>query len=148
MTARRARPERGDAGYTLTEVLVAVSILTIAIVVVVGAMASGILASRVHRDIVTSDAVARRYSEQLVAGAYVPCANTTTTPYPAMTGTPVGYSANVTAITYWNGDGSATTPATFGSTCPPDRGIEQITIVARRTAGPGAQTIQILKRDA
>ena len=57
------RSARGNAGYTLTEVLIAVTILMVAVTVIVGAMASGIVGSRIHRDIVTSDAVVRSYAE-------------------------------------------------------------------------------------
>jgi prepilin-type N-terminal cleavage/methylation domain-containing protein len=136
------RETRGEAGYTLTEVLVAVTILTVAIVVIVGAMSSGILASRVHRDIVTSDAVVRQYAEQLVSVSYVSCANTTSSQYPAMSNVPAGYTATIASIKYWNGS----TPAAFGTTCGTDAGVQQITIEAHRATGAGSQTLQVLKR--
>lgn len=135
-------PERAETGYTLTEVLVAVTILTVAIVVILGAMSDGILASRVHRNIVTSDAVARSYADQIIAGPYMPCA-TPTTPAYQMANPPAGYSAQITSVSYWV---AGSKPATFGSTCSTDAGAQQISIVVKSTTGPGAQALQFVKR--
>jgi prepilin-type N-terminal cleavage/methylation domain-containing protein len=135
-------PKRAETGYTLTEVLVAVTILSVSIVVILAAMSDGILASRVHRNIVTSDAVARTYADQIIAGPYVACA-TKTTPVYQMTNPPAGYTASITSITYWI---AGSKPATFGSACPPDAGAQQISISVSSTTGPGAQALQFVKR--
>lgn len=142
---KKPRP-RGEAGYTLTEVLVAVSILSVAIIVIVGAMSDGILASRVHRDIVTSDAVARSYADQIIAGPYVACA--TSASYPVST-VPSGFTAQIISVKYWNNAAAANSTATFGTTCPsPDAGMQQITVQVNRTGGAGFQTVQLVKRQS
>jgi prepilin-type N-terminal cleavage/methylation domain-containing protein len=134
-----------ERGYTLTEVLVAVSILAVAVVVIVGAIGSSIFASGVHRDIVTSDAVVRRYAEQLVAKTtvYVSCA--APAQYPALANPPTGYSAAITDVDYWNGSSS---PATFDEECTTDAGVQKITVQAQRTDGAGLQTLQFVKRSS
>jgi type II secretory pathway pseudopilin PulG len=134
--------DRAEGGYTLTEVLVAVTILTVAIVVILGAMSAGILASRVHRDIVTSDAVARSFADQVIAGPYVACATPATAQY-QMTNPPTGFTAAIATVRYWN---SASKPATFGTTCSSDAGAQQIVIQVHRTNGAGLQTVQFVKR--
>jgi prepilin-type N-terminal cleavage/methylation domain-containing protein len=138
---RLAGPE-GQAGYTLSEVLIAVVILAVAITSIVGAIGSSMFATRVHRDIVTADVVARGYAEQLVNATYAPCA--TPASYPAMLGVPASFTASITSVKYW--DGTSTNPAAFGTTCTADHGVQQMTIVARRTNGAGLQTLQIVKR--
>ena len=132
-----------EAGYTLSEVLVALIITAVAIVAIIGSVGSSIVVSRAHRDIVTSDASVRRYAEQLIASPYVPCA--TTGAYPPMAGTPVGYTVSISAIEYADADAAA---PTFGATCAvnPTHESERITIVARRTGANVAQTLQIVKR--
>ncbi|MCU1426091.1 MAG: hypothetical protein JWL83_91 [Actinomycetia bacterium] len=136
-----AQGER-QAGFTLSEVMVAVVILAVGVTAIVGAIGSSVFSSRVHRDMVTVDAVGRGYSEQLINASYQTCATTST--YPAMIAAPAGFKAAVTGVKYWNG--TSTNPAVFGATCPPDNGLQQITIVASRTNGSGAQTFVIVKR--
>jgi prepilin-type N-terminal cleavage/methylation domain-containing protein len=138
---KAAGPER-QAGYTLSEVLVAVVILAVSVTAIVGAIGSSIFASHVHRDIVTSDAVVRDYAEQLMNATYVSCA--TPASYAAMTGLPAGFTVSITTVKYW--DGTSTNPAVFGPACGTDHGVEQMTIVGRRINSAGAQTLQIVKR--
>jgi prepilin-type N-terminal cleavage/methylation domain-containing protein len=138
----RARDREG--GYTLSEVLVAVVILGVAIVGIVGSLGSSLFISRVNRDIVTSDATVRRYAEQLIRTSYVPCA--TPAQYPAMTGVPAGYTVSIVSPIQYE-DGAADTP-TFGPACAADGNNESqlITLEARRTSGTGLQRLQIVKR--
>jgi prepilin-type N-terminal cleavage/methylation domain-containing protein len=135
------RFRRGEeAGYTLTEVLVAVIILAVGVTGIVAAMASGVLASRVSRDSVTSDALVRSYAEQLLGATYLPCA--TTASYGAYSGAHPNYTVSVTKVQYWTGGN----PASFQATCPTDKGGELLTIRAQATGKPGAQQLQIFKR--
>jgi prepilin-type N-terminal cleavage/methylation domain-containing protein len=142
---------RRDAGYTLTEVLVAVVIMSVAITALLGSIASEVFTARVHRDIVTSDAVARFYAEQLLNDQYD--RNCTGPGAPLtyqLTGLPsqyAGYSASIVQIQY--ADASANSPV-FSSTCAANAAheMERITIKAGR--GPtyvGQQQIQIIKRN-
>jgi prepilin-type N-terminal cleavage/methylation domain-containing protein len=138
---------RRDAGYTLTEVLVAVVIMSVAVVALLGSLGSEIFTSRIHRDIVTSDAVVRTYAEQLLAASYVPCATAASSTYQA-TGVPAGYNASISMIEY--ADASVATPIWSTTTCAasPNNEMERITIIAGR--GPayiGRQKLQIIKRN-
>ena len=144
MTTRTAHED----GYTLSEVLIAVVILAVAIVLVVGAMGSSIFSTRVHRDLVNSDAAVRQYAEQIQNGGYVQCA--TTASYPMVT-PPAGYTMSVTSVEYWDGGSNpanynATPPASCSSGTPTDTGVQRITLKAKPNNSSGSQTLQIVKR--
>ena len=130
----RVRARRSEAGETLAEVLVTISILGLAVVIIVGALGTALRASAVHRDHATADTVARNAAETLkdrklawnASGSY------------SVSGSS-GVNVNVTTLC-WNGD----SPATF-ATCPnSDRGVQQLTVTA---SGNGAtETVIVLKR--
>lgn len=134
---------RGDErGYTLSEVCIAVVILTFAITAAIGALASAIVVSRQHRDVVTSDSIVRQYAEQLIAAPYHDCATgayyLTNNPPPNIT----NYTVAITSIAY----GSTDNPPVFSGTCATDNGTQLIRIQAQRSGGLGMQTLQIVKR--
>ena len=142
---------RGEDGFNLTEVLIAMVILGVAVFGVITAMGASIVASDVHRKAVTSDSIVRSYAERLNGAVYQECATPAAAQYqPAGTGVtvPAGFTASITNIKYWNGDGSSSTPATFSATCAtaPDFGVQQITIQVSSTDGRGKQQLTILKR--
>jgi Tfp pilus assembly protein FimT len=133
MSAQEHR-RTGERGETLAELLVTISIMSIAIIVIVGALADGILASNVHRNHATADAAVRSVAECVKdrsqpyqqSGAYPAC--------PAPSGTNVSIAA-----AWWNGD----SPATFSSS-PTSNGLEQLTISA--TNDRATEPVVILKR--
>jgi prepilin-type N-terminal cleavage/methylation domain-containing protein len=142
---------RADDGFTLTEVLIAVVILSVAVVALLASLGSEIFTARVHRDIVTSDAIVRRYGEQLLAAPYSACPlNLASLPaayQPA--GLPAGYNAAITNIEFADASNTTTTPL-WGATCASNSAneMERITIIAGR--GPayiGRQQLQIIKRN-
>jgi prepilin-type N-terminal cleavage/methylation domain-containing protein len=75
---RRFRSLRSEAGMTLVEVLVTISILGIAIVGIISGLASTSRSTYVHRKQVTADVIVRSYGEaikeQVRLGHYVDCA--------------------------------------------------------------------------
>jgi len=149
LDARDIRSREG--GFTLTEVLVALVILGVAVFGVVGAMGASMLASDVHRKTVTADSIIRSYAERLNGAVYQECATPAVSQYQAAgTGVtvPSGFTASVTNILYWNGDGSSSTPATFSANCAaaPDFGVQQITIQVTANDGRAKQQLTILKR--
>lgn len=141
-----------DRGETLIELLVALTILGIALVAVVGALAASITMSDIHRKQSTAGAEVRNYAEQVanyVSGTgYASCAAPSA--YAAATvgyAAPAGYSATPTAIRYWNGSAwSASCPASdtglqeltlsVGST--DTRAAEQVVLVLRKPCGTGS----------
>jgi prepilin-type N-terminal cleavage/methylation domain-containing protein len=145
-----------EGGFTITEVLVALVILGVAVVSIVGAMGTSIVLSDRHRQSVTADALVRTYAERLNKVNYVACAPATQSQYQAgPTGMnlpiPTGFTVSLVSIQYWNGDGNATTPPTFTSTratCQAngDKGLQQITIQAKSNNNRGSQQLTVLKR--
>lgn len=130
----RHRSRDGEQGETLAELLVTISIMSIAIIVIVGALADGILASNVHRNHATADVAARSVAECIKdrSQSYQPTGS-----YPACPA-PSGTSVTV-AAQWWNGD----SPATF-SPSQNDNGLEQLTITA--TNDRASEPVVILKR--
>jgi len=136
---------RDENGFSLTESLVAVIILAVAVTAIITAMGSSIALSTKHRDKVAADTIARTYAERLLAATYAPCANPTTARYqPGASGLNLTIPARYTtsySVTFWDGaSGDANTAPTFvpsGSIagCQPsnpnyplDTGLQQITI--------------------
>jgi prepilin-type N-terminal cleavage/methylation domain-containing protein len=155
----RGRLRDDEAGYTLTEVLAALIVLGVAITAIISAMGSSIIASDIHRKIVTDDAIVRSYAERLEAAPYVDCATPSNSEYSAagvnldLNNWP-GYSATVVKVEYWNGDG-AFAGGGFTASCSPDRGLQRITLEARSSTTLGSDAtknrgghppLQILKR--
>jgi type II secretory pathway pseudopilin PulG len=69
----RGRPGASDAGETLIELIMAVAIMGIAVVAIVGGIATTILMSDIHRKQTTAGAYVRDYAEALetyVAGGH------------------------------------------------------------------------------
>jgi len=125
---------RSEAGETLAEVLVTISILGLAVIVIVGALGTALRASAIHRSHATADTVARSAAETLkdrkfawnASGAYTVSGSG-------------GVNVNI-AARCWNGDA----PATFAACPNSDRGLQQLTVTA---SGHGAtETVTVLKR--
>ena len=125
------------AGFTLVEILVAVAILGIAIVGILGAMATFLQVGRIDRSVADLDQVVRTYSETVNGVSYVSCASS----YPSVT-LPPGYTFSAgPTIKYWNGDN----PATFAASCGTDKGVQQISATVRQTASAQTQSVLIVK---
>jgi prepilin-type N-terminal cleavage/methylation domain-containing protein len=136
-----SRVRLDESGFTLSEVCIALVIVGVAIVSIVGSVGTAMFASKVHRDIASSDAVVRQYAEQLVATPYLNCA--APNGYPAMTGVPADFTATIVRVDYWNG---SNTNAQFVAGCTTDSGAQRLTLRASRANGAGTQTLQIVKR--
>jgi type II secretory pathway pseudopilin PulG len=149
MKSRASAPRcRGESGYTLSEVLVALFLLVTIVAAIVTAMGTSIIASDVHRKTVTADSVIRTYAERLQSTGYIPCATTGTPSYKPGSmfnnNQYPGFQAGtgMVSVTYWRGD----TPATFDTSCTADKGIQLITIRAVSSDGRGNQTMDVIKR--
>jgi type II secretory pathway pseudopilin PulG len=125
---------RGEAGETLVELLVAIAILSVAIIVIVGGLGNAIFASNVHRNHATAGAVARNAAEALqdrtlawnVSGSYTVSGSN-------------GVSVSVTAKC-WNGD----SPATFAACPNGGRGLQALTVTA--SGNRVSESVTVLKR--
>jgi len=146
---KRFRALSSEAGVTLVEVLVTITILSIAVVTIVAALGSTAISSDRHRKQVNVDAVVRNYGDALGqytrTGGYVPCA----TSYPTLPAgwLPAGYSAytvSTSVIAYAQPDGS------FAATCPGtgDFGLQQVRVTARSIDGRAIDNFVVIVRQA
>lgn len=128
----RARPT-GDSGETLLELLIALVIMSIAVVAVVGGLLSFITVSDIHRKQATAGAGVRDYAEAtekyVAVTGYSACA--TPASYAAVTVgylAPAGYSASPVTVRYWTGS-AWTATCTAGS----DTGLQQVSLQVAST---------------
>src|SRR5205085_9135092 len=135
------RRERCEAGETLAELLVAMSILAVAVVVIVGAMANAVSLSTRHRNQASANTYLLSASEVLKSVGYRPCAAGATpkaqylsdiTGSPNWIALPSGWSLDVPAVSAVSPDGSS-------ATCPAsDTGVEAVSLQV--TAPDGFKT--------
>jgi type II secretory pathway pseudopilin PulG len=143
-----------DKGETLLELLIAVVILSIAVVAIVGGIGVSVMMSDIHRKQTTAGAYAKDYAEAIestvAGGGYVSCVTGTSYPVPtSLASDPVytGYSAAlvVTSVRYWNGTGWQPTCVDKGvemltvrASSSDQRATEQVVVVLRKPCGPGS----------
>jgi len=127
-----------DRGESLLELLVAVTIMGIAVTAIVGGIGVSVLMSDIHRKQATSGTVVRDYGEAIMAGGYVPCANPAS--YPAAAGSiPSGYSASVSSLKYWTG-------SAWSNSCGTDKGLQQLTVQVASTDGRASERLVVVVR--
>ncbi len=141
-TRRRACGEDGD---TLLEILVAVSVMSIAFTALIGGLAAAIRLSAVHRGSANANVVLVSAAESVKSQTYVPCPDVSTSSYvPSQNVTlPSGWSSSnlvVTAVKRWNG-------SVFATTCPAtDGGLQLVTITATSPDGKSTDSVDVVKR--
>jgi Tfp pilus assembly protein PilV len=134
-----------DRGESLLEVLIAVTIMGVALVAIVGGLVTGILVSDVHRRQATASASVRDYAEAIenavAGGGYVPCGGAANYASPAGFAVPSGYSMSVVAgsVRYWAGGG-------WQSTCTTDTGLQQLTAQVASTDGRATERVVLVLR--
>jgi prepilin-type N-terminal cleavage/methylation domain-containing protein len=109
---------RADRGETLLELLVALAIMSVAVVALVGGLGTSVVMSDIHRKQATAGMILRNYAEAVTAtvdaGGYpTGCAP----PATAFTA-PSGFKATVVSMQYWTGSG--------WTTCAGDTGLLQL----------------------
>jgi hypothetical protein len=136
MTGRPAR--RHDGGETLVELLLTISVLSITVVSVIGALLIAVGSSTLDRRAIQAQSLLKSWGEFVVgqttdsgAGAYVPCATATTYgtgvwqyTSPPLQGLPAGFTPTVQGVEYWNGTTSSF--ATTGCTAANDTGVQRV----------------------
>lgn len=154
-----SRSHRAESGMTLVEILVALSILGIAVVSIVSSMASASKASDEHRKQATADTVVKSFAESIKqkvsVGAYLLCPSVPSSysspasgapavssyfrPLPGWAA-PTGYSAGVSAVKSWNG-------TSFSTTCPgTDGGAQLLSLSAWSSDLRDVETLEIVVR--
>jgi Tfp pilus assembly protein PilV len=145
----RAATARGQRGETLLELLVSVSIMSIAFVGIIAGIGTTFIASDSHRQDATAEGVLRSYAERMGDAtdvAYVDCATAASYPSPTGFALPAaGWTASLATPLYSTG---GSTP-TFTTTCPsPDKGLQQLTLTVKSPIGPhqATESVVIVKR--
>lgn len=135
-------PVRDQRGASLVELLIAMTILGIAVIAIVSGLATAVVVSDTNRRQTEAAVAARSYAEA-VNGTYVPCATTTTSTYvsPAGFALPAGYTKSVTQVRYWN---SATN--TFTSICGADSGLQKVRLRVASDDGRASSAIDVILR--
>lgn len=123
----RLRPDSNDTGETLIELLMAIAIMGIAVVAIVGGIATSILMSDIHRKQASAGAFVRNYAEA-VTGNY----DTSALPesyLPSEVGftEPPGYTATPTSVQCWVPDPDDGTKWVFGA-CTGPNAVQQVTL--------------------
>ena len=137
----RGRPGPNDTGETLIEVIMAVTIMGIAVVAIVGGIATTILMSDVHRKQATAGAYVRDYAEAVetyVAGGHY---DSSTSPnyLPSPAGfTDPGFTPTVTSVFCWN--------ATAFGTCAAGNTVQQVTLNVASTDSRASESLAVVVR--
>jgi len=138
---------RNEAGESLVELLVTISILGLTIALLVGVLANSISASSTHRQHATADTIARDVAEALKERR-VPDSWVASGVYPSSTWSSVntaGYDVSVPPASCWNGD----SPATWVSCTIPAaaaRGLQLVTVTVTSNSRGEEEKVSILKR--
>ncbi len=133
MSARQR--DGSDAGLTLVEVLLAVSILGVGVLVLVGGMMTSIKVSGQGQVAAEGQTALRAYAEAVSAADYVDCAGSY--PSPGFTA-PSGWVASAPAVTYWDG-------STFTAACGTDLGLQRVALTITASDG-SVVSLTIAKR--
>lgn len=147
------RGRRRDKGETLVELVLTVTIMSIAVVSIAGALATGVRVSDLHRKHATAGAAVRALAEALHAsaaasggylddicdadpvGAYQSRLNSIYT-------APTNFQASVTEVRFWHPNGST---GSFESGCP-DVGVQLLTVQVASVDGQAVETLDIVLR--
>jgi type II secretory pathway pseudopilin PulG len=139
-----------EKGESLLELLIALAIIGIAVVAIIGGLGTAIFMSDVHRKQSTAGAALHTYAEAISnavaasppAYAYLSCPTLATYGSPAGFSAPTGYTAQVTAISYWN-DSSLT----FSSICSsPDGGMQKLSLRVASNDGRASEKFELVIR--
>jgi type II secretory pathway pseudopilin PulG len=133
-----------DRGETLLELLIALTIMSIAVVAVVGGLVAGIAVSDIHRKQATAGAAVRDYAENVekyVAGTGYTSCGSPSAYAPGVVGftAPAGYTAAAVAVRYWSGTAWTTGPCT-------DVGLQELTIQVASTDSRAAERLVFVLR--
>jgi type II secretory pathway pseudopilin PulG len=138
--AARLHPA-SDSGESLIELLIALVIMGIAVVAIVGGIATSIIISDVHRKQATAGADVRSYAEAIqnavITNGYPTCGNVPTgISFTAST----GYTASVTAYRVWNGSDFVACGAT-------DLGVQRLSLKVASDDGRATETLDVVIRN-
>ena len=134
----KGRRCRGQAGETLVELLITVSILGIAVVAILAGLGTAVRLSGTHRAQANAETIVAAGAESVKKQSYVDCASTYS-PTDGVT-LPNGWSLTVTSVKKWNG-------TSFVTSCPsPDQRLQLVTVRAASPSGQSIELVDVVKR--
>lgn len=134
-----------DRGVSLMELLIAVTLLSVAFVALISGMFTATVSSDLHRRQTTAGTVVRSYAESIVTETYVSCA--TTGSYGSSYSPPSGYTTSITTVEYFAANASAPAVGVFQGSCPStDQGLQRLSLQAASSDGRATETLVIVKR--
>jgi prepilin-type N-terminal cleavage/methylation domain-containing protein len=148
--ARTRRATRSEAGVTLIELMVTISIIGIAFTALLAALMGVFTFGDQHRKAAVGETLVRRYADNVNNATYVNCATASSYSAALAPAPPTDYAVAITAIEYWNGDATATFGTSqSGCVSATDKGIQRITVRVTGTVSTGSipSEVVILKRN-
>lgn len=144
----RTPPGPNDQGETLIELIMAVAIMGIAVVAIVGGIATTILMSDIHRKQATAGAYVRSYAEAVEHYVAVPGNfNATTSPIALQTAVaadgfaaPAGFTAAVVLLQCWDDTGQV-----FGG-CAAGNTVQQVTLSVASADSRASESLVVVVR--
>jgi type II secretory pathway pseudopilin PulG len=144
---RGAGIRRDDRGESLIELLATIVVMGIAVTAILGAVATSIHLTDVHRKQAVAGNLVRGFGETVEAGVqasptkYLSCGSVVNyrALYPTPADFPADYSRDVTAVSYWNG-------TAFVSTCGTDLGVQKLSLRAWSNDNRVNETLDIIIR--
>jgi type II secretory pathway pseudopilin PulG len=137
---RTRTPRRDDRGDTLLELIIAVSIMGVALVAILGGVATAIVMSDTHRKQAQAGAAVRGYAEAIetmVAGAgLATCANLDDYDTPAGFTVPGGFAASVVETRFWAG-------GDWDAVCTDTADLQRLTVQVRSDDGSTAESRRV-----
>lgn len=154
---RLAAFRSSEAGMTLTEILVAITIMALAVPTIIAGLGTASMASDRHRKQATADTVLKSYGESIKDAirrnaapfTYVDCATTATyTNANLATASggwtpPAGYSVSITQVQYSTPSGFTMSPCNAAA---PWVNTQRLSLTAASSDGRGTETLQIVVR--
>ena len=131
---------RGQRGETLLELVIAISLMGLAIVAVMAGLTTTVLLSDVQKKQATAVTLVRSYAEALqkfvADGHYVACATSYTVPgFPV----PAGFTAKTGSVQYWTG-------GLWLPLCLPDRGLQKVRVSVASADGRASEYLDVVLR--
>ena len=142
---------RSEAGDTLIEVLLAITVIGIGALALLLGFATAISGSAEHRNLATFDTVLRTASAQATSGIeqlatttdFANCSSAYAFENPSSGSAfslPAGYSASITSVAYWTTSNSWSTPAAPSSTCPSNVGSDPAQLLTIKVSYKGTSS--------
>ncbi|GAA2330583.1 prepilin-type N-terminal cleavage/methylation domain-containing protein [Dactylosporangium salmoneum] len=144
------KADPNDRGETLIELLVTVIIVGVAVVALVGGIATSIRMSDIHRKQAQAGAYVRAFGEAIVNSVrtgvpttYTACAGMLTywTAYPAHPDGGTAYIPAITGVKYWNPTSKA-----FEASCITDSGVQKVSLKVSTSDNKVAETLDVIIR--